>query len=151
MTETASNKLKSELAGLMNLSRLQLQERWRKLYGSDPPPQISRQLLAQAVAYRLQVKALGGINFSTRRALEKITEERKFKAQEGDDGVKPGIVLVRVWHGETHQVSTLRDGVEYRGQRYRSLSEVARRITGTRWSGPRFFGLKAARKNHAAG
>ena len=61
MTETVSNRLKSELAGLMNLSRLQLQERWRSLYGSDPPQQISRQLLAQAVAYRLQVQALGEV------------------------------------------------------------------------------------------
>jgi hypothetical protein len=64
------------------------------------PQQISRQLLAQAVAYRLQVKALGGINFSTRRASEKITEEKNSKTNiETDDGLKPGIVLVRVWHG----------------------------------------------------
>jgi hypothetical protein len=115
------------------------------------PQQISRQLLAQAVAYRLQVKALGGINFSTRRALDKITEEKKVRIQNGDEGVKPGIVLVRVWHSETHQVATLGDGIEYRGRRYRSLSEVARQITGTRWSGPRFFGLKAAARDRVAG
>ena len=93
MTETALKSLKSELAGLANLSRSQLQERWRRLYGSDPPEQISRQLLAQAVAHRLQVKALGGINFSTRRALEKITKEKNSKTT--DEGVSPGIVLVR--------------------------------------------------------
>jgi hypothetical protein len=153
MTETKLKELKNELAGLMELSRPQLLERWRQLYGSEPPEQISRQLLAQAVAYRLQVKALGGINFSTRRALEKLTEEKISQTKTNDDGdyVKPGIVLVRVWHGKTHQVSTLSEGVEYRGRCYHSLSEVARRITGTRWSGPRFFGLTAARRDRATG
>jgi hypothetical protein len=152
VTETKLEELKNELAGLMNLRRPQLLEQWRRVYGSDPPEQISRQLLAQAVAYRLQVKALGGINFSTRRALEKITKQKNSKTTEnGDDRAKPGIVLVRVWHGETHQVSTLSEGVEYRGRFYRSLSEVARQITGTRWSGPRFFGLTAARRDRATG
>ena len=153
MAETASNNLKNELAGLLSLGGPQLREQWRRLYGSEPPRHISRQLLVQAVAHRLQVKALGGINFSTRRALEKIADERQSKTtgKDSDHGVRLGIVLVRVWHGETHQVSTLEDGVEYRGRRYHSLSEVAREITGTRWSGPRFFGLKAARKNRVAG
>jgi hypothetical protein len=152
MTETALKSLKSELAALGDLSRTQLQERWRGLYGSDPPEQIHRQLLTLAIAHRLQVKALGGINFSTRRALEKIIKETSSKTTiKGDKGVSTGVVLVRVWHGETHHVSTLRDGVEYRGKLYRSLSEVARQITGTRWSGPRFFGLKVASKHRAAG
>jgi hypothetical protein len=153
MTLTGLKSLKSELAGLADLSRPQLQERWRRLYGCDAPEQISLQLLTQAVAYGMQVKSLGGINFTVRRALERATQENGSKPGTKSDpqGLKAGLVLVRVWHGETHQVTTLGDGIEYRGTRYRSLSEVALQITGTRWSGPRFFGLQAARKNRVAG
>jgi hypothetical protein len=150
-TMTGSQTLKSELAGLASLSRPQLQELWRRLYSTDPPEQISRQLLAQAVAHRMQVKALGGLSFAARRALERATEKGNSKCIKSSRGVlDTGVVLVRVWHGETHQVTTLEEGVQYRDQHYRSLSEVAREITGTRWSGPRFFGLKDASKRRAS-
>jgi hypothetical protein len=152
MTSMRPKSLKSELAGLADLERAQLQDLWRGLYGSDPPQQMSQQLLSQAIAHRLQVKALGGLNFSTRRALVKAAEESASKPTTvpARQGIDMGSVLVRVWHGETHQVTTLKEGVQYRGQRYGSLSEVAREITGTRWSGPRFFGLKGAAKNRVA-
>ncbi len=142
MTSTGSKSLRRELASFAGFNRRQLQDLWRRLYGSDPP-ETSRQLLTEAVPYRLQVKALGGVNFSTRRALEKATEEigsqrAKISAKGPDMG--KGLILVREWRGETRQVTALEEGVQYRGKRYRSLSEVAREITGTRWSGPRFFG-----------
>jgi|SRR5271168_2320064 len=149
MASIARTSLESELTGLVDLKRAQLQDLWRKLYGSEPPEHISRQLLAQAIAHRLQMKVLGGLNFSTRRALEEIGSQPQTGTER--QGIDPGAVLVRVWHGTTHQVTTLKDGVQYRGQRYRSLSEVARAITGTRWSGPRFFGLKAAARDRVAG
>jgi hypothetical protein len=152
MASIGRTTLKCELARLADLERGELQDLWRSLYGSDPPGQISRQLLAQAVAHRLQVKVLGGLNFSLRRALERAPE--KIGSKQGTTTEKPGldtgVVLVRVWHGATHQVTTLKEGVQYRGKRYGSLSEVAREITGTRWSGPRFFGLKAAAQNRVA-
>ncbi len=146
-----SKSLKTELAGLAGIDRRQLQELWRRLYSSDPPEQISRQLLARAVAHRMQVRALGGLSFATRRALERATENGGTKNNQSLRGdLDTGLVLVRVWHGETHQVTTLEEGVQYRDKHYRSLSEVAREITGTRWSGPRFFGLKDAGKHRAA-
>jgi hypothetical protein len=145
----ARTSLKRELAGLVDLKRAQLQDLWRKLYGSDPPEQISRQLLTQAIAHRLQMKVLGGLNFSTRRALEVIGSKPGTRTE--GLGIDTGVVLIRVWHGTTHQVTTLKDGIQYRGRRYHSLSEVARAITGTRWSGPRFFGLKAGARDRVAG
>ena len=152
MPSIGLKSIKSELARLADLKRAQLQDLWRHVYGSDPPQQISQQLLSQAVAHRLQLKALGGLTFSTRRALVKAAEENALKPATvlAQQGIDTGSVLVRVWHGETHQVTTLKEGVQYRGQRYGSLSEVAREITGTRWSGPRFFGLKGAAKNRVA-
>ena len=152
MTSIRPKSIKSELARLADLERVQLRDLWRDLYGSDPPQQISQLLLSQAVAHRLQVKALGGLNFSTRRALVKAAQENGSKpaTTPARQDIDTGSVLVRVWHGETHQVTTLKEGVQYRGQRYGSLSEVAREITGTRWSGPRFFGLKGAAKNRVA-
>ena len=146
-----SKSLKTELAGLVGMDRGQFRELWRRLYSTDPPEQMSHQLLAQAVAHRMQVRALGGLSFAARRALERATEKDGSKYNRSlRGGLDTGVVLVRVWHGETHQVTTLKEGVQYRDKHYRSLSEVAREITGTRWSGPRFFGLKDAGKRRAA-
>jgi hypothetical protein len=146
---SGSEDLKNELAKLASgLGRAELQDRWRRLYGTDPPEQISRPLLARAIGHRMQTKAMGGLSFPARRALERASEQNDLKegrtSQERAD--QSGVVLVRVWHGETHQVTIVKDGVQYCGRRYRSLSEVARTITKTRWSGPRFFGLKAPEK-----
>jgi len=148
-----SEDLKNELAKLAaGLSRPELQESWRRVYGSDPPEQISRQLLTQAIAHRMQVKAFGGLSFPARRALDRASEE--VPGKRGNDssklGMATGSLLVRVWRGETHQVTILKEGVRYRGKQYGSLSEVARAITGTRWGGPRFFGLRAPETNRAA-
>ena len=148
-----SKDLKNELAKLAaGLSRPELLDRWRRVYGSDPPEQISRLLLAQAIGQRLQTKALGGLSFPARRALERASEERGPKKGNTSEerASQSGVVLVRVWRGETHQVTILEEGVQYRDKHYGSLSEVARAITRTRWSGPRFFGLKTLKKTRAA-
>ena len=148
-----SRDLKKELEKLAaGVSRAKLQESWRRVYGSDPPEQISRRLLTQAVAYRLQVKSLGGLSFTARRALEQASEEVPSSGATSSypQCVAIGGVLVRVWRGETHQVTIHEEGVRYRGECYGSLSEVARVITGTGWSGPRFFGVKVPKKNRAA-
>jgi hypothetical protein len=133
------------LASLPNLSRSELQGLWRDSYGSDPPEKINHLLMRQAIAHRLQVKRLGGLNFSTRRVLMRLIEESgatRLTPRSGSTRVTNGTVLVREWHGTTHQVTTAEQGVVYRGKLFRSLSEVAREITGTRWSGPLFFGLR---------
>jgi Protein of unknown function (DUF2924) len=110
--------------------------------------------LLQAVAYRLQEKALGGLKPSTRRLLERTAEDsfhRRTPSEARATRVTPGSVLIREWHGISHRVTVLADCVMLRGTRYRSLSEVARKITGTRWSGPRFFGLIAPAKRSEHG
>lgn len=142
-------QLRQELAALSALSVKQLKARWRSLYGSEPPRYLSRQLLTGAVAYRLQEQAFGGLKSSTRRLLERMEEDRASHLPVRDPSARhatAGTVLIREWRGVSHRVSVLDDGVIYRGQRYQSLSEVARLITGSRWSGPRFFGLNRRTK-----
>jgi hypothetical protein len=132
-------ELDAALADLARASRHRLAEHWRAYFGAAPPPRTSRSLLLRAVAYKMQERALGGLSTRARRRLNG-PEPRPVRRHRG---LKPGTVLVREWHGVAYQVRVLEGGVLYHGERYRSLSEVARRITGTRWSGPRFFGLKA--------
>ena len=149
-SHTESNELSGELAGLPALGPERLKERWRTLYGTEPPPRISEDLLRRAVAYRLQERALGGLKPSTRRLLQRIAEDtRRSRSATPACQLRPGAVLIREWRGTSHQVTVLEDGLLFRGKRHRSLSEVARKITGNRWSGPLFFGLKASvRENH---
>jgi len=103
--------------------------------------------MVQAIARRLQEKALGGLKPATQRLLKKVAEDadagRKVSATAKRIEPRAGTVLVREWHGTKHQVSVVKDGFLYRSKRYGSLSQIARTITGTPWSGPLFFGLKS--------
>lgn len=138
--------LASELARLPTLDRAELQARWHALYGRDTPVQISRPILVRAIAYRMQEQVLGGLKPATRRLLDKVADDlaagRPVTTQAPT--LKSGTQLLREWRGKTHEVIVSEDGVLFRGERYRSLSEVARVITGSRWSGPRFFGLTSS-------
>lgn len=144
--------------------------RWQELYGSPAPPTLRKPLLQAALAYRLQERALGGLKPATKRLLRRVaeqadhrelavTEGARVDKQQGTEDkagnkdirrgtgvsparIKPGTRLLRTWRGMMHEILVLETGVTYRGQPYRSLSEVARLITGQRWSGPRFFGLQ---------
>ena len=124
------------------------------LYGTEPPPRISRDLLTRAVAYRIQEEALGGLKPSTRRLLAKVTADasarRPIQIMPAPT-LTPGTILLRDWHGTQHQVIVPEHGVEFQGKRYKSLSEVAHRITRSKWSGPLFFGLKTKPQEHADG
>lgn len=138
-------EISREIAGLLQLGRPDLKQRWRDLYGTEPPQKISRNLLLRAVAYRIQERELGGIKPSTRRLLEQVANEldgRRPKRVARRARVPAGTVLLREWQGRSHHVTVLDEGVLYQRKRYRSLSEVAQVITGARWSGPLFFGLK---------
>ena len=147
--------LSIELQKLTALTAKDLKVRYRSLYRSEPPPGLSRNLLLRALAYRLQEAALGGLNRSTRRRLAKAASGRRRLVQAAANDARqsaaaptlrcepaPGTVLIREWHGVAHHVTVLVHGVHYGGEHYRSLSQVARLITGTRWSGPAFFGLR---------
>jgi Protein of unknown function (DUF2924) len=130
-----------QLAVLPKLTMAELKERWRSFYGTNPPPRIGRGLLTRAIAYRLQEQAFGGLKPSTRRLLERLAATAQPLNLAPTQSV--GTVLVREWQGVTHEVTVLERGVLYRKKRHRSLSEVARLITGCRWSGPLFFGLRS--------
>ncbi len=133
------------IAELEALTSLQLRDRWQDAFGRTAPKRASRDLLLRALAYRLQEQAEGGLRPATRRRLARLAGlngEDPRSAPPAAPRLKPGSHLVREWQGEVHQVTVLDDGFDYRGARYGSLSRIARSITGTRWSGPVFFGLR---------
>jgi hypothetical protein len=134
---SAAEDLGTALAELERVSRHYLAELWTEYFGAAPPPRTSRSLMIRAVAYKVQERECGGLSAATRRLLSE-EESRAVRRRM----IRTGTVLIREWHGTAHQVTVGEEGVLYRGERYRSLSEVARLITGARWSGPRFFGQK---------
>jgi hypothetical protein len=136
--------LEEELAALATMSPAQLRERWQRVY-REPPPPFAPDLLARGIAYRLQEQVYGKLSTATRREIERL--QRLFEktgevVTEACATTKPGTVLVREWKQEQHHVLILEDGYLYRDRRYSSLSQIANEITGARWSGPKFFGLR---------
>ena len=151
---SATPSLAPKIAALTEATTTDLKDRWRALYGTEPPQRISRDLLTRALAYRIQEKALGGLKPSTRRLLTKVAADayaRRAIQVAPEPTLKPGTVLLREWHGTKHQVIVREDGIVFRGKPYKSLSQVALRTTGTKWSGPRFFGLRANRQEQTDG
>jgi len=144
-----SEKLAQELKDLETQGDDELKDRWRSLYGTQSPKNIHRSLLIAAVAHRMQENALGALKSSVRRHLMQAANNPATpRLSPHFPSLRPraGTVLVRDWGGATHQAKVLEDGILFRSKRYKSLSEVARVITGSRWSGPLFFGLKSTRE-----
>lgn len=141
------SKLDDRLEALATMSPAQLRIEWRQVYRTAPPA-IGARLLALGIAYRLQEKASGGLPAARVRELARLAKGAASGSLEPKQGatLKVGSRLVRNWHGETHQVLIRVDGFVYRDTVYRSLTPIARDITGSNWSGPRFFGLKAKAK-----
>lgn len=133
--------LPEQLAGLATLSPPQLRAEWRRVHRA-PPPQVTTDLLIRGIAYTLQEKALGGLSRSARSELARIGTRTTEAPRPRDVTIKPGTALVRSWNGVTHNVLVEADGYRFDGASYRSLSAIAEIITGTHWSGPRFFGLR---------
>jgi hypothetical protein len=143
--QLASEDLSQKLTALAELDTTVLRREWRRLYRSHPPLHIRRDLLVLAIAWKLQERVYGGLTAAQKRKLASIGEELRKNGNLSTGPairLKPGLRLVREWRGETHTVLVLEDGFEWNGKRRRSLSAIAREITGTRWSGPLFFGLK---------
>jgi hypothetical protein len=133
-----------EIGMLSSLPRSALLERWRSLYRSDAPKGMSRTLLVHAVAWAMQARAHGGLRPSLRRRLRALADAREKTAKPQCTAratLTPGTRLVREWNGSTHVVEVMDGDFVWNGQTYRSLSSIARAITGARWSGPRFFSL----------
>lgn len=134
-------KLDDQLVELETMSKGDLKDRWAKLTGR-PVPQVSAKLLRLALGYELQAKTLGGLPRKTRQRLDQAVAARTRTSD-----VRPGMRLARELGGKVHVVTVGEGGeINWNGKEWRSLSEVARAITGTRWSGPAFFGLKQRRK-----
>jgi len=145
----SSLRLASEAGSLAGLDTDALRQRWAELYATAPAPRISRDVLIRGVAYRIQEEEFGGVSKSCRRELRRLAEELRdsgsIPASHGQ-AFKPGTKLIWEWKGKVHEVIIVGDGYLWAGKQYRSLSQIARSITGTRWSGPRFFGLEAEKQ-----
>jgi hypothetical protein len=132
-----------QIAILVDRSTHELRLAWRQLYCAEPPRGLSRNLLIRALAHQLQGRTHGGASRALRRRLQTLSGEFESGSGSFNSALLPktGTTLVRQWRGRAHTVLVREDGFEYEGQRYRSLSVIADRITGAHWSGPRFFGL----------
>src|SRR5260370_32384986 len=149
-----SGKTSGEIAVLTDRSVSELKDRWRSVYGTEPPPRSSRKLLVSAIAYRIQERAFGGLKPSVRRLLDHASGDagsRQILHTRPLTRATTGTVLICDWQGKSHHVTVLDRGVLYRKKNYRSLSQVARVITGCRWSGPLFFGLRGRSKEGSRG
>ena len=142
-----SQELEREIDARADFPRADLIERWQELYRCGPPKGLSTQLMIRSMAYEMQAKRFGGLKPATVRKLRKFagasngSVEQRTSVVPRTPSPDPGTRLVREWNGVTHTVDVIDDGFEWQDQRYGSLSEIAREITGARWSGPRFFGL----------
>jgi hypothetical protein len=136
-------ELECDIAGLVDRSTQDLRLAWRQLHRTGPPPGLSRDLMIRALAHQLQERAEGGASPALRRRLQGLAGGLEKGGASFSPGIvlKTGTTLVRQWRGHTHTVLVRDGGFEYEGQRYRSLTVIAERITGAHWSGPRFFGL----------
>ena len=136
-----SDALEQQVGALRTKNRKQLTELWCDLYKAAPPAAFTPDLLARGIAWRLQEKALGKLSAEARRVIGGKGEGGG--AQRSGRVLKPGNRLVRRWRGRTYVVEVIDNGLLYEGERFTSLSVIAGKITGTRWSGPKFFGLLA--------
>jgi DUF2924 family protein len=115
---------------------------WEAVFGSPPPPYLSVPFMQKALAYEAQCKAYGGLPVATKRALKRIAKG-EMGAASNAISLRSGAQLVREWNGRTYQVQVVEGGFELDGKAWTSLSAIAKHITGTSWSGPRFFGLNS--------
>jgi hypothetical protein len=142
--------LEEEIAHLRGLKLKGLRARWLSVTGQEAPPHLSRQLLFAIVAYRLQAEALGDLDAQTLRLLKKIGSARSGTEvipltdayDQRRQELLPGTILTREWNGQTHRVMVVKEGFAWEDRTYDSLSKIAYAITGTKWNGPRFFGLR---------
>jgi hypothetical protein len=142
----AGESVAEQIAALPGLHRAALVARWTRVYGRPPPAGLSRRLLEYTAAYHVQSEAFGGLKPEVRRRLQRQMESKKnggspARRASVATNLVPRSRLVREWRGRTYSVDVLETGFLCDGRHYGSLSEVARAITGARWSGPRFFGL----------
>lgn len=143
-----SDRLEVEIASLPSMNRKELIEKWQSELREPAPKHLRKEVLVPLLSYKLQEREYGGLSHALKRQLRKLA--RSFESGTKDaplhlssaTRIKSGTRFVREWQGQTHTVTVCEDGFEYGAERYKSLSQIARKITGTRWSGPLFFGLR---------
>jgi hypothetical protein len=147
--------VEAELDRLPTTPIVDLRKRYGELFRTEPPKAFGPDLLRRSIAHRIQEKAYGGLSVPMRRLLDQLVKAAVAKPNgrlELPPRIKPGSELVRMWRGRSYRVIVMADGFAHDGKTYASLSEIASDITGTRWNGPRFFGLRpAAGKDSADG
>ena len=139
--------VEAELDRLPTSPIAELRKRYRELLRTEPPKAFGPDLLRRSIAHTIQQKAYGGLPPATRRLLDQLVKAASVKPNgrlELPRRIKPGSELVRAWNRKTYRVTVAADGFVYAGKTFASLSEIATTITGTRWNGPRFFGLRSA-------
>ena len=140
--------IEAELEQLKSMPIVGLRARWRAKFKSEPPKAFGPDLLRRSIAYKLQEDAYGGLDRATARLLKQLMAQHSKTPGKivMPRRIMPGAVMVRKWKGQAHRVTVLEEGFAYEGKPYQSLSEIARLITGTRWNGPRFFGLRTGKE-----
>jgi hypothetical protein len=147
---SAKTSVEDEIAHLRGLDLKGLRARWRSVFQRTPPAHLTRHLLFAIIAYRIQADRFGDLDHETKQVLDRtvaketgpITSARLASFDQKRTELSPGTVLVREWGRQSQRVMVMADGFAWNGQTYDSLSKVAFAITGTRWNGPRFFGLR---------
>ena len=146
---SAEISLEDEIAHLRGLEVRGLRARWQSVFGAAPPPHLTRHLLFAVIAYRLQADRFGDLDHATKQVLDRSVAKEagamswrlaSFDRKRAE--LTPGTVLMREWDRQSQRVMVMADGFAWNGQTYDSLSKVAFAITGTKWNGPRFFGLR---------
>lgn len=142
-------QLLQQIHMLQDMSIAELKSQWTALIGSDPPRHAKRSFLTQTIAWELQAKSFGklkpGVHRQLRQAGRGAGDEKQVVSEPASPTLRPGVKLIRVWKGVTHHVLVTEDGFLWQDRSWRSLSVIAREITGTQWSGPVFFGLKKSK------
>ncbi|WP_349628530.1 DUF2924 domain-containing protein [Bradyrhizobium sp. JYMT SZCCT0180] len=152
-TMGADPAVEAELAQLPTTSIAELRTRYRELFRSEPPKAFGPDLLRRSIAHTIQEKAYGGLPSNVRRLLGQMVKAALAKPKgrlELTQRIKPGSELVRTWNGKTYRVTVLLEGFSHAGKTFTSLSEIAFVITGTKWNGPRFFGLRSLARQEAS-
>lgn len=148
-TTEIARRVFDDIGRLNTMTVAGLKHKWRELLGIDVPPFAERGLLTQVLAWELQAKTFGGLTPALHRKLVSLGSGNSLEARQTETmqspALRPGVKLLRVWKGVTHQVMVTEDGYEWQNKPCKSLSAIAREITGTPWSGPVFFGLKKSK------
>jgi hypothetical protein len=138
--------IRDRISSLPSFQRAALSALWQQLFGTDPPLGMRKELMLQFLAYRMQEREFGALSNRNHRRLKELAcaiDINSNKSPSQKISIKPGTRLIRQWKDQMYIVNVEEGSYEYRGARYETLSEIARLITGTRWSGPLFFGLKS--------